>query len=132
MRATDSGRVGKPTGLSQAETQEGLGPAGFDPSRVGVRCSDGDRPAREPGGVECGRCGCIFIGEEWHEFCALCITSVAREIAALQGRLVMREPEFPCDSDRNPEGRDAEERLGAEHESAGPKDIAQPPSGQSK
>jgi hypothetical protein len=30
----DVGRVGKPTGLSQAEPQERLGPSGFDPSRV--------------------------------------------------------------------------------------------------
>lgn len=31
-----------------------------------------DRPARNPGGMECAKCECIFIGEEWHTFCAVC------------------------------------------------------------
>lgn len=31
-----------------------------------------DRPARNPGGMECMSCGVIFIGEEWHDLCRLC------------------------------------------------------------
>ncbi len=31
-----------------------------------------DRPATEPGGMECIECGCIFIGAEWHAKCAAC------------------------------------------------------------
>jgi rubrerythrin len=31
-----------------------------------------DRPAKNPGGMECEVCGCIFIGEEWHGRCAVC------------------------------------------------------------
>lgn len=42
------------------------------------RCPDGDRPAIEPGGVECQQCGCIFIGSEWHGLCAVCLASVDR------------------------------------------------------
>lgn len=34
-----------------------------------------DRPAKNPGGVECERCGCIFIGEEWHSLCGICFAS---------------------------------------------------------
>lgn len=76
--------------------------AGLDPARFGRSCPDGNRPAREPGGCECRRCGCTFVGEEWHEFCAMCIAIVASEIAASQGRLVMREPEYPLDSGERP------------------------------
>lgn len=43
-----------------------------------------DRPAGEPGGCECHRCGCIFIGEEWHQFCAVCIKEVAHELSEAQ------------------------------------------------
>lgn len=32
-KENDLGRVGKPTGLSQAEPASRLGPSGFDPSR---------------------------------------------------------------------------------------------------
>lgn len=45
-----------------------------------------DRPARNPGGVECTRCGCIFVGEEWHQFCLVCVELTATEIAKEQGR----------------------------------------------
>lgn len=31
-----------------------------------------DRPATNPGGMECLECGVIFVGEEWHGRCALC------------------------------------------------------------
>lgn len=31
-----------------------------------------DRPAKNPGGMECQECGVIFIGEEWHYECAVC------------------------------------------------------------
>ena len=41
--------------------------------RAYKRCQDGDRPTNEPGGMECGRCGCIFIGAEWHALCAVCL-----------------------------------------------------------
>lgn len=44
-----------------------------------------DRPASEnPGGCECERCGCIFIGEEWHSFCGVCINEVKRELVEAQ------------------------------------------------
>lgn len=42
-------------------------------SKTGKRMPDADRPAHEPGGCQCIRCGCIFIGEEWHELCAVCV-----------------------------------------------------------
>lgn len=38
-----------------------------------------DRPAQEPGGVECQTCGCIFIGEEWHSVCAVCLDKPGSE-----------------------------------------------------
>lgn len=31
-----------------------------------------DRPAANPGGMECEECGGIFIGEEWHSRCKIC------------------------------------------------------------
>lgn len=31
-----------------------------------------DRPATNPGGMDCQECGVIFIGEEWHSRCAVC------------------------------------------------------------
>lgn len=31
-----------------------------------------DRPAKNPGGMICEDCGEIFIGEEWHSWCAIC------------------------------------------------------------
>jgi hypothetical protein len=43
-----------------------------------------DRPARNPGGCECTRCDCIFIGEEWHTLCGVCVEEVAKEIADAQ------------------------------------------------
>lgn len=48
-----------------------------------------DRPARDPGGVECNRCGETFVGEPWHMFCAICVKQVADEIAEKQG---LRQP----------------------------------------
>ena len=44
-----------------------------------------DRPAHNPGGMQCNRCFEIFIGEEWHEYCAICVQQVADEIATAQG-----------------------------------------------
>lgn len=108
-----SGRVSR---LSQAEPVVSA-LTGFDPARNCRRCPDGDRPAREPGGMECGRCGCIFIGEEWHGFCAVCIAAVAREIADSQGESSAIAMEAS--------GRDGETRLDPKDDSAGPKDIAQ-------
>lgn len=43
-----------------------------------------NRPAKNPGGMQCERCDEIFIGEEWHQFCGLCIKIVADEIARSQ------------------------------------------------
>ena len=40
-----------------------------------------DRPAKNPGGMQCERCDEIFIGEEWHAFCAICVQKNADEIA---------------------------------------------------
>ena len=31
-----------------------------------------NRPAQNPGGMECTSCGAIFIGEEWHSECGVC------------------------------------------------------------
>ena len=31
-----------------------------------------DRPAANPGGMECEECGAIFVGAEWHSRCAVC------------------------------------------------------------
>ena len=44
-----------------------------------------DRPARNPGGMECEKCGAIFIGEEWHVYCAVCVDEIARAISKQQG-----------------------------------------------
>lgn len=49
-----------------------------------------DRPAKNPGGMQCNACDEIFIGEEWHEFCGLCIKEVADKIAEAQG---LRSPQ---------------------------------------
>jgi len=38
-----------------------------------------DRPSKEPGGQECEKCGCIFIGEEWHDLCSVCTVIELRE-----------------------------------------------------
>jgi len=45
---------------------------------------DRNRPAQNPGGCNCERCGCVFIGEEWHTFCAVCIEEVKRELREAQ------------------------------------------------
>jgi len=44
-----------------------------------------DRPARNPGGMECVRCGVIFIGEEWHDLCARCLEPSAAALRARAG-----------------------------------------------
>jgi hypothetical protein len=31
-----------------------------------------DRPATSPGGMQCENCDEIFLGEEWHSYCAIC------------------------------------------------------------
>lgn len=43
-----------------------------------------DRPTSNPGGMECEKCGCIFVGAEWHQFCRVCVEEVAAEIAKVQ------------------------------------------------
>lgn len=32
-----------------------------------------DRAAENPGGMQCEKCDEIFIGEEWHLLCAICV-----------------------------------------------------------
>ena len=41
-----------------------------------------DRPATNPGGMVCDKCSEVFIGEEWHQFCAICVAEIAEKIAA--------------------------------------------------
>jgi len=36
-----------------------------------------DRDARNPGGMECERCGCIFVGAEWHTICGECVDAAS-------------------------------------------------------
>lgn len=43
-----------------------------------------DRPAHNPGGVECAKCECVFVGEEWHTLCRVCIEEVAADIVKVQ------------------------------------------------
>jgi hypothetical protein len=44
-----------------------------------------DRPAREnPGGCQCEKCGCVFIGEEWHTFCGVCVVEVKNNLVEAQ------------------------------------------------
>jgi hypothetical protein len=43
-----------------------------------------DRPSEAPGGCECQHCGCVFIGEEWHQFCGVCVEIVAKELKRIQ------------------------------------------------
>ena len=45
---------------------------------IGKRRPEGDRPAANPGGCECEVCGCIFIGEEWHTYCVICLERLAK------------------------------------------------------
>lgn len=45
-----------------------------------------DRPASEPGGMQCEKCDVIFIGAEWHAFCGVCLKQeqpLAQEPSAL-------------------------------------------------
>ena len=53
---------------------------------------DRDRPAKNPGGMQCERCDEIFIGDEWHAFCGICIQQIAGDIAAEQN-LDTRSPQ---------------------------------------
>ena len=39
-----------------------------------------DRPTTEPGGCECDKCGCIFIGAEWHAVCAVCAEESEQQV----------------------------------------------------
>lgn len=32
-----------------------------------------DRAAKNPGGMQCQKCDEIFIGEEWHILCGVCV-----------------------------------------------------------
>lgn len=60
-------------------------PQTTDPDLIGRRLDGSrDRPTSEPGGCECMRCGCIFIGAEWHTLCRVCVEETAAEIAKVQ------------------------------------------------
>lgn len=45
-----------------------------------------DRPARNPGGMQCEECDEIFIGEDWHAYCGICVEKIAAKIADAQQR----------------------------------------------
>jgi len=51
--------------------------------------SSKDRPAEQPGGVECEICGVIFIGAEWHgqvyEPAYQAVSDALYPVAALSG-----------------------------------------------
>lgn len=46
-----------------------------------------NRPAVEPGGMQCENCDEIFIGEDWHAYCALCQDWFDRGRADANGEL---------------------------------------------
>ncbi len=46
-----------------------------------------DRPASDPGGMVCDECGEVFIGAEWHAYCAICIEIVSKQNAAARAAL---------------------------------------------
>jgi rubrerythrin len=46
--------------------------------------NDRDRPSKAPGGCECKHCGHIFIGDESHQFCGVCVAIVAKELKRIQ------------------------------------------------
>lgn len=46
-------------------------------ARAFKRMTDGDRATTEPGGMECMKCNCIFIGDESHDLCAICFAGRA-------------------------------------------------------
>jgi len=50
-----------------------------------VKTINRDRPAKNPGGMQCEKCDEIFVGEEWHVLCGICIKEVADDLAAAQG-----------------------------------------------
>jgi hypothetical protein len=50
-----------------------------------------DRPAKNPGGMQCEKCDEIFIGEEWHVLCAICVQSVVDELVKAGCRVVDRD-----------------------------------------
>ncbi len=54
-----------------------------------------DRPSSAPGGCECMECGCTFIGDESHQFCAVCVENVAERLwQAQQGEPTYRGREY--------------------------------------
>jgi hypothetical protein len=51
-----------------------------------------DRAAINPGGMECQTCGHIFIGEEWHTQCAVCVSAQeSKPVISLPHSAEMRE-----------------------------------------
>lgn len=44
-----------------------------------------DRLAKNPGGMQCENCDEIFIGEEWHAYCALCQSYLDMKRSAADG-----------------------------------------------
>lgn len=82
--------------------------------------SDGAPADRHPSGFDPSR-----VDRDWHG------QPVEDFSAWVWGMVADQRASFPyCDSDRNPEGEDAQ-RLSAEHESAGRNGIAQPSVGES-
>lgn len=150
--AVQDGRV-VPTGLSQAEPS-GLGPSGFDPSRV-KPCFEARQSLAMPWvwevwDIEHPAPGNHFpvitvdsrgASDDFHEaYARICVDALNGRYAAEAHAYRQREAEFfrdeaafLRDSDGSPKGGDA---CGSVHDSAGPKDIAQPPiaqtSGESK
>lgn len=55
-----------------------------DTNRTSDTVVSRDRPSQKPGGCECQNCGCIFIGDESHQFCGVCIEIVAKELKGIQ------------------------------------------------
>lgn len=39
-----------------------------------------DRETTEPVGMQCERCDVVFVGAEWHSFCAVCVQILDGEI----------------------------------------------------
>jgi hypothetical protein len=61
-----------------------------------------DRPAEHPGGMECQECGCIFIGDEWHDLCAVCCRKWAARDARGPYKPVEPDPDAPEFDDYGP------------------------------
>jgi hypothetical protein len=64
------------------------------PTNSDTETTNRDRPARNPGGIECQRCKCIFVGEKWHTLCRVCMaTEMAKARAGPVYQQMIRERE---------------------------------------